>query len=91
MKRNPVRTALSLLLVGLYFAGLIAMFMGHFMPGLYLWVISTLGGIALLFWIREMKKRAEDREKIAKGMPYGDPDDPSAPLNPVAPPREDDP
>ena len=88
MKRNRVRAALSLLLVGLYAAGLIAMLLGHFMPGLYLWAISTLGGIALLYWIHVMKKRAEDAEKIAKGMPYGEPDDPDTPVNPVVPPEE---
>ena len=88
MKRNRVRAALSLLLVGLYAAGLIAMLLGHFMPGLYLWAISTLGGIALLYWIHVMKKRAEDAEKIARGMPYGDPDDPAKPVEPVAPPED---
>ena len=88
MKRNRVRAALSLLLVGLYAAGLIAMLLGHFMPGLYLWAISTLGGIALLYWIHVMTKRAEDAEKIARGMPYGDPDDPAKPVEPVAPPED---
>ena len=88
MKRNMVRTGLSLLLVGLYAAGLIAMLLGHFGPGLYLWVISTLGGIGLLYYIHVMKKRAEDREKIAKGMPYGEPDDPAKPVEPVAPPED---
>lgn len=85
MKRNAFRTALSLTLIALYAAGLAAMFMGNVSMGLMLWVVSTLGGIGLLFWIREMNKRAADAEKIARGMPYGEPDDPTAPVNPVAP------
>ena len=89
MNRSYIRTALSLLIVALYAAGLVAMFMGNARLGGDLWVISTLAGIALLYWIHVMKKRAEDAEKIAKGMPYGDPDDPAAPVNPVVP-REND-
>ena len=94
--RNYVRVALSLLLVGLYVAGLIAMIAGSFQTGLHLWVISTLGGIGLLYWIRTMERRREDAEKIAKGMPYGDPDDPTAEVTPAVPedeaqaPGEDD-
>ena len=89
MNRSFIRTALSLLIVVLYVAGLAAMFMGNVRLGIDLWVVSTLGGIGLLYWIHVMKKRAEDAEKIAKGMPYGDPDDPAAPVNPVVP-REND-
>ena len=90
MNRSFIRTALSLLIVALYVAGLVAMFMGNARLGIDLWVVSTLGGIGLLYWIHVMKKRAEDAEKIAKGMPYGDPDDPAAPVNPVAPGENDD-
>ena len=90
MNRNIVRTALSLLVVAMYIAGLIAMFAQKVRLGIDLWVISTLGGIGLLYWFREMKKRAEDAEKIEKGMPYGDPDDPAAPVTPVRPGERDD-
>lgn len=89
MNRSFIRTALSLLIVVLYVAGLVAMFMGNVRLGIDLWVVSTLGGIGLLYWIHVMKKRAEDADKIARGMPYGDPDDPTAPVNPVVP-REND-
>ena len=87
---KKIRAGLSLILVALYAVGLIAMLAGQFRLGLILWVISTLGGIGLLYWIREMNKRAEDAEKIAKGMPYGEPDDPTAPVNPVVPKDGDD-
>jgi NADH:ubiquinone oxidoreductase subunit 6 (subunit J) len=89
MAKNIARTALSLLIVALYVAGLFAMFAKNVRLGIDLWVISTLGGIGLLYWIHVMKKRAEDADKIARGMPYGDPDDPAAPVNPVVPKEND--
>ena len=90
MNKSFIRTALCLIVVALYIAGLIAMFAGSARLGIDLWVISTLGGIGLLYWIHVMKKRAEDAEKIARGMPYGDPDDPGAPAEPVVPKENDD-
>ena len=83
-----LRAALSLILVGLYVAGLIVMIVGNFGDGLTLWVISTVGGIALLYWIRTMDRRRADAEKIARGMPYGDPDNPAAPVTPAVPEEE---
>ena len=82
------RAALSVLLIAMYVAGLIAMFAGAFRLGLYLWVFSTVAGIGLLYWIRTMNKREEDAGKIAKGMPYGEPDDPVAGVNPAVPEEE---
>ena len=90
MNRNTIRTALSIVIVALYVAGLILMFAGNARLGGDMWAISTLGGIGLLYWIHVMKKRAEDAEKIRNCMPYGDPDDPSAPVNPVVPKENDD-
>ena len=90
MNKSFIRTALSLLIVAMYIAGLVAMFMKNARLGGDLWVISTLGGIGILYWNHVMKKRAEDAEKIAKGMPYGEPDDPTVPLEPVAPRENDD-
>lgn len=87
-KRGPgrrARVALSLILVGLYAAGMIAMIASAFRVGLYLWVFSTVGGIGLLYWIRTMDKREADAEAVAKGMPYGEPDDPTEAPRPVVP------
>ena len=86
MNRNGIRTALSVILIAMYAAGLIALFMGNSLLGVNLWVLSLVGSLGLLYWIHVMKRRAEDAEKIAKGMPYGEPDDPDAPVEPVAPP-----
>lgn len=85
MNRRIIRTVLSVLLIGMYIAGLIAMFARQARLGIYLWVISTLGGIGLLYWIHVMNRREEDAEKIRRGMPYGDPDDPTKPVEPIAP------
>ena len=89
MKSGIARTVLSLAIVALYIAGLVMMFMQRVQPALWLWVISTAGGVGLLYYIRVMNKRAEDAEKIARGMPYGEPDDPTAPQTPVAPTSTD--
>ena len=86
MKHNKVRTAVSLILVGMYVAGLAALFMKRARLGVGLWVASTLGGIALLYWVREMNRRAEDAAKIARGEPYGEPEAPAVPTAP----KEDD-
>lgn len=88
MNEKKIRVALSLVLVGMYVAGLVALFLRQTRLGVNLWVISTAGSLGLLYWIHVMKRRAEDAEKIAKGMPYGEPDDPEAPVHPVVPPEE---
>lgn len=90
MNNKTIRAALCIAITALYVAGLVAMCLGQVRLGGDLWVISTLAGIALLYWMHVMKKRAEDAEKIAKGMPYGDPDDPAAPVTPVVPRERDD-
>ena len=89
MNGKTIRTALSLILVAMYIAGLAALCMRQTLIGVNLWVISTVASLGLLYWIHVQKKREEDAEKIAKGMPYGEPDDPNAPVNPVAPPEDE--
>ena len=91
MNNKILRAALGIVITALYVAGLVVMFMGNAHLGGDLWVISTLAGIGLLYWIHVMKRREEDAEKIAGGMPYGDPDDPTAPVEPIAPKETDDP
>lgn len=62
-----LRTAASLVLVALYFIGLVAMMTFSFQTGLILWVVSTLGGIGLLYWIHTVRKREEALSKAAEG------------------------
>ena len=86
--RKRMRTILSLVLVVLYLIGLVVMITGSFQAGVYLWMISTLGGIGLLYWIRTQERKKAEAEQISKGMPYGEPDDPTTPLTPFVPPEE---
>ena len=57
-----LRVTAALILVVLYVLGLIAMVAFSFQTGLILWVISTLGGIGLLYWIRQVDKRNAPEE-----------------------------
>ena len=59
------RAVAAIVLVALYAAGLAAMLASKVQLALILWVVSTLGGIGLLYWIRTMNKRREDAEKAA--------------------------
>jgi len=60
-----LRAIVAMLLVLLYILGLVAMLAGRVQLALILWVVSTLGGIGLLYWIRTVTKRKEDAEKAA--------------------------
>ena len=45
---------------------LVAMLTGRVQVALILWVVSTLGGIGLLYWMRTVTKRKEEAEKAAQ-------------------------
>ena len=49
----------ALILVALYILGLVAMLTSRVQLALILWVVSTLGGIGLLYWLKTLKDRAE--------------------------------
>ena len=71
---KTLRTVVSLTLVGLFVLGLIAMVSFSFQTGLILWVVSTLGGIGLLYWIRTTDKQEgpEGKETQTDPAPDGD-------------------
>ena len=58
-----LRAAVALLLVVLYAAGLVAMLASKVQLALILWVISTLGGIGLLYWLHILKERQDAAAK----------------------------
>ena len=62
---RTLRTVVALLLIAAYIAGLIAMLTSNVQLGLILWVVSTLGGIGMLYWLRTAEKNREAREKAA--------------------------
>ncbi|MBQ8111413.1 MAG: hypothetical protein IJ124_14755 [Clostridia bacterium] len=62
-----VRAIVALVLVVLYIAGLIAMFVSSVQLGLILWVVSTLGGVGLLYWIHTMNERRQNNVQADDG------------------------
>lgn len=62
-----VRAIVALVLVVLYIAGLIAMFVSSVQLGLILWVVSTLGGVGLLYWIHTMNERRQNNVQVDDG------------------------
>ena len=49
--QKALRTALCLILVVMYAVGLIAIVTFSFSTGMVLWAISTIGGMAVLYWL----------------------------------------
>ena len=64
---HRLRAIAALILVALYILGLVAMLTSRVQLALILWVVSTLGGVGLLYWIRTVTKRKEEAEKAAQG------------------------
>jgi hypothetical protein len=60
---RKMRAIAALVLVALYVLGLVAMLTGRVQLALILWVVSTLGGIGLLYWMRTVTRRKEEAEK----------------------------
>ena len=64
---HRLRAIAALVLVALYALGLVAMLTGRVQVALILWVVSTLGGIGLLYWMRTVTKRKEEADTAAQG------------------------
>lgn len=62
-----LRAIAALVLVAMYILGLVAMITGRVRLALILWVVSTLGGIGLLYWMRTVTRRKEEAKKAARG------------------------
>lgn len=71
---HRLRAIVALILVLLYILGLAAMLTGRVQLALILWVVSTLGGIGLLYWMRTVTRRKEEAEKARQSEP--DPGEP---------------
>lgn len=69
---KKLRAAVALLLVAAYAVGLVAMLASNVKLALILWVVSTLGGIGLLYWLKTLRERAEEAEKAAAESPEED-------------------
>lgn len=55
-----LKKILPLIIIALYFIGMVLMIFGNFGNGVTLWVISTFGGALLLYVKRRQEKRAAD-------------------------------
>lgn len=64
---QKVRAVAGLGMIACYLAGLVVMLAGQFSLGMLLWVISTLGGIGILYYGRQMEKREEARRAAERG------------------------
>ena len=64
---HRLRAIAAMVLVLLYILGLVAMLAGRVQLALILWVVSTLGGIGLLYWMRTVTRRKEEAEREAQG------------------------
>lgn len=58
-----LRAVAALVLVALYAVGLVEMLAGQVRLASILWVVSTLGGIGLLYWMRTVTRRKEEAAK----------------------------
>lgn len=64
---RTLRSVISLALVAMYVLGLIAMLTSRIQLGLILWVVSTLGGIGLLYWIKTAEKNRKLQQEAEQG------------------------
>lgn len=65
-----LRNILCLVLAGSYIVGLVCMFLNAFPIGVALWVVSTVGGLAMLYHIRSKEEKeaaAREAEKNEDG------------------------
>lgn len=60
------RSILCIVLVVCYVVGMLYMLFGAFPIGLLLWVLSTVGGIAVLYSIRNAERKAAEAERLKK-------------------------
>ena len=60
---RKLRSITALMLVGLYIAGLALMLAGQVRLASILWVVSTVGGVGLLYWMNTVTKRREEAAK----------------------------
>lgn len=69
---HRARSILCIVLVALYVIGMACMLLNAFSIGLALWVVSTVGGIAVLYHIKDKERRAAEAERIKKESESGD-------------------
>jgi len=69
-KMKKLRTIACFVLIAAYLAGFVLMFLDMMSQGLALWVLSTFGGIAILYFKRKRDEAEEllrEQEEEASG------------------------
>ena len=69
-RATRLRSILCIALAGSYLAGILCMFLNAFPIGVALWVVSTVGGFAMLYHIRNKEEKeaaAREAEKNKDG------------------------
>lgn len=69
---HRARSILCIVLVACYAIGMACMLLNAFPIGLMLWVISTVGGLAMLYHIKEKERKAAEAERLKKESESGD-------------------
>ena len=67
MNKLKLRNIICIVLVVLYFIGLLCMFLNQLGAGLSLWGISTVGGFFALYYIRTSEEKAASEKKAKDG------------------------
>lgn len=69
---HRARSILCLVLVACYAVGMACMLLNAFPIGLALWAVSTVGGLAVLYHIKDKERRAAEAERLKKESEAGD-------------------
>lgn len=69
---HRARSILCLVLVACYVVGMACMLLNAFSLGLILWVVSTVGGLAVLYHIKDRERRAAEAERLKKESERGE-------------------
>lgn len=69
---NRARSILCIALVACYAVGMVCMLLNAVPLGLILWAASTVGGLAVLYNIKDKERRASEAERMKKESEAGD-------------------
>ena len=67
-----VRSIVCLALIACYVIGMLCMFIDAFPIGVALWAVSLVGGLAVLYSIKNAERKAEEEERLKKAAEGGD-------------------
>lgn len=74
MKNNTkrIKSIVCIILIACYAIGMLCMFIDAFAFGVALWAVSLVGGLAVLYGVRNEERKAAERERLEKAAKGGD-------------------